>query len=238
MTHLLERSLTDLQTFPADLDGNLPGQDRTSVYSDREDQGLGKFIEDTIDVDFGSTCKLILTDGSFALVDTEDYARLCKYRWKKCGNGTGKAYVLRSTGGKKIRLHREIMGASKGQIVDHINGDPLDNRKANLRFADAYDNARNRAKCKRFKGRPTSSRYKGVYWDKSHGKYRAEITCWGKRHRLGRFPDPKDAARTYDLKAMELFGEFAWTNFDYPEKDHTEVTRCKLVETGSGREAA
>ena len=101
-------------------------------------------------------------------------------------------------------MHRVITGYP---LVDHINGDGLDNRRANLRAATATQNNQNR--------RPSLSRsgFKGVTKSsKSNGWY-ARIRVNGKLIHLGCYPDPTSAARAYDAAALEHFGEFAWPNF-------------------------
>ena len=116
---------------------------------------------------------------------------------------------------KKIYLHRYIMRARDGQKVDHRNNDPLDNRKVNLRFATHQQNMFNKKKHPAHRGKPTSSPYKGVTWDRSRKKYKAQIKKDGVNHNLGCYPDQRSAAKVYDLAAIEMFGDFAQTNFHW-----------------------
>ena len=230
MAHLAERTLTELQCSPACLDGNILGQEHSPAYSRREDQCFREYSDQSAGTAEVAHAELILADGSVALVDAEDYPWLSQYVWRKNNNGKGKIYIRRSEGGKTIRLHREIMRASKGQIVDHINGNTLDNRRANLRITDARGNARNRSKGAYRNGRSTSSLYKGVDWVKSRSKYRARITGEnGEQIFLGYYTDPIDAARAYDMKAIELYEEYANTNFDCAGEDHAELARKELA---------
>ena len=107
-----------------------------------------------------------------------------------------------------VGMHRVIMNAPKGMLVDHIDGNGLNNRRSNLRLCTNKENARN--------ARPSkggSSRYKGVCWHKAKKKYDARIEVDGKRYCLGYFADEIEAAVTYDIKAMQLFGDFAYFNF-------------------------
>lgn len=110
-----------------------------------------------------------------------------------------------------VKLHRLIIGASPGQIVDHINGDRLDNRRANLRFCTWGQNLQNKRKTGR--GRAPLSPYKGVTYFSAQNKWAARITSDRKRVFLGYFDNDEDAAKAYDLAAKDMFGEFARTNF-------------------------
>jgi hypothetical protein len=155
--------------------------------------------------------KIPLTQGKYAIVDPEDYKEFAKYKWyaKGCGR---RFYAERwdSSGikGKDVSMHQAIMGAAEGKVIDHINHNGLDNRKANLRFATAQQNTWN----KRKKRGNSSSRYKGVSQAKGQKKWRAEIHCNGRKIHLGYFDDEKAAAMAYDAKAKELFGEYAVLN--------------------------
>jgi hypothetical protein len=101
-------------------------------------------------------------------------------------------------------MHRLFAGAP-GMDVDHINGNGLDNRRCNLRPATRSQNNMNRAK------RRGVSKFKGV--SPKRGKWRAYLKTGKKQHNLGVFESEYDAARAYDVKAKEMFGEFARVNF-------------------------
>ena len=114
-------------------------------------------------------------------------------------------------------MHREITNAPKGMQVDHINGNTLDNRKENLRVCTRSQNMMNRGKQNNNK-----SGYKGVsYMKKKDPNYeypkpwRAQIKCPTNQKviHLGCYKYPEQAARAYDKKAIELFGEYAQLNF-------------------------
>jgi hypothetical protein len=107
-----------------------------------------------------------------------------------------------------LSMHRMVVNAPKGLFVDHINHNGLDNRKANLRICTNLQNLRN----KRPKTGCTSE-YKGVHWCKGRNKFRANIYLNKKAIHLGYFHDEIAAAKAYDEKARELFGEFAYLNF-------------------------
>ena len=138
----------------------------------------------------------------FAVIDDEDVDLISSYRWfLTYGGGNLVKYAtapIRIEVGKwsKLTMHRLIMNAKKGELVDHINHDGLDNRKENLRICTSSENGRNRRL-----GKNSRSGFKGVSKKKS-GKYEAAI-------RLGTFILPEDAAKEYDRVAKFVFGEFA-----------------------------
>lgn len=101
------------------------------------------------------------------------------------------------------------MQAPKGMVVDHINHNGLDNRKANLRIATFSENRRNSRKAK-----DTSSKYKGVSWHKNNKKWHAGININGRRKHLGSFDDEIQAAKAYDEVARKYHGEFSSLNFE------------------------
>jgi len=148
-----------------------------------------------------------LTQGKFAIVDAEDYPRLAKYKWH-CHEDKTTCYAARRKFNKIVSMHREIMQASPGQIVDHIDRNGLNNRKTNLRFCTPFQNA-----CNRRPDRNTSSKYKGVTFHKRKNKWQAQIYCARKNNHLGYFHDEMEAAIAYDRKAEVLFGQFAYLNF-------------------------
>lgn len=112
---------------------------------------------------------------------------------------------------KKHFTHRVAFAIMEGRypdIVDHIDGDKLNNRFANLREADRSGNARNVAPA--WNG---SSRYLGVSWARRGSKWYACITVDGRTKSLGRHASEIDAARAYDEAATQYYGEFARLNF-------------------------
>lgn len=106
-------------------------------------------------------------------------------------------------------LYRVITGAPDGVEVDHISGDPLDNRKVNLRLCTRGENVSN---CRRRKG---NNLYKGSYYGKRQTgkrKWLAQLRHAGTVYYLGWFLTPEEAAVAYNAKALELFGAFARIN--------------------------
>lgn len=127
-------------------------------------------------------------------------------------NSTG--YVVNNGSGSyaMLRLHRVVMtrvcGRALGrwELVDHINGDKLDNRRENLRLSNSSENAFNRD----LPAHNTTG-YKGVYRNSPGNKrpYQAAITVNRKKIYLGSYATPQEAARAYELKAREIAGPFA-----------------------------
>jgi hypothetical protein len=120
--------------------------------------------------------------------------------------GTYSTHVRVRYEGKHLRLSRLIAKAPTGFVVDHINGDPLDNRRANLRICTVQQNNWNRRR------RPSGhSRFKGVTL--SSGRWTAFIAPNGKQVCLGSFPTEEEAALAYDAAARDAYGHFACLNF-------------------------
>jgi hypothetical protein len=144
-----------------------------------------------------------LPHGAKAIIDAGDVG-LVAYCWRFDKNG----YVYNN---KLGRLHRHLMSAKKGEEVDHINHNPLDNRRFNLRIATSTQNSANQRKHRGI------SRFKGVGYDRrigvsAHSSWIARIGISGKHIHLGYFATEEDAARAYDKAAVQYFGEFALTN--------------------------
>ncbi len=152
-----------------------------------------------------------LTKSRFAVIDLSDAQKVSKHKWCALTTNT-KAYAQRraprAEGGGIILLHRFLMNPPDGLEVDHIDGDGLNNRRANLRIVRHCDNQKNQ-----LLSSANTSGYKGVTFDKQTGKWRAQIKHNGRRQPLGRFAVKEDAARAYDMAARRLFGEFARLNF-------------------------
>lgn len=147
---------------------------------------------------------------SYTIVDDEDYELVCGYRWR-----LHRGYVQACTKGTTIHVHRLILGLKpKVGIVDHIDGNPLNNQKSNLRLCTSSQNSMNRRK-----SIVNKSGYKGVCWRyNTNGKnWCATIYKNAKQFHLGYFWTAEEAAKVYDEKALELFGDFARLN--YPLED-------------------
>jgi hypothetical protein len=148
-----------------------------------------------------------ISRGKIAIIDDDDYERINKHRWCYWASG---GYAGRKVTNNKVGsialMHREIMNAQKGQEIDHINGNGLDNRKSNLRFVTRQQNMWNR------KALNKTSSYKGVSFDVSSGKWLSQINIQGQKICLGRYIVQEDAAKAYDITAKQAFGEYARLN--------------------------
>ena len=135
-----------------------------------------------------------LTQGKFAIVDDADYEWLNQWKWYAWQHG--RTYYARR--GRRL-MHQLIIGVSPGLETHHVNGDGLDNRRANLQHCTHTENCWNSRK------EPNcSSRYKGVDWNQSHGKWRARIRRNGKREHLGYFDYELEAALAYASRAKHF----------------------------------
>lgn len=155
--------------------------------------------------------EIALTRGYVALVDDEDFDWLSRWKWivhtHPRGYDTALRCVPAAEGGGQVKMHRAILGARPGLVVDHINGNTLDNRRCNLRLCTHAENMRNRRPHKN-----NAVGFKGVNLH-ANGSYVARIRADGRNVRLGTFACPVEAARAYDAAARRFHGEFARLNF-------------------------
>jgi hypothetical protein len=159
----------------------------------------------------GKVKEIPLTKGMVAIVDDEDYPELSKHKWY-CALCMGKSYAarqirLKNGGQAKSYMHREILGVGKGEHVDHISADTLDDRRSNLRICTMAQNQHNRQKTRG----NTTSRFKGVWRDK-FGRYRAQIHCGNVKINLGSYHSEQEAAYAYNAAATSFWGDFARLN--------------------------
>ena len=139
-----------------------------------------------------------LTQGQWALIDADDALRVGRYNWRAIKAGT--SFYARRT-----HQHQGLHVFLVGLGADHINGNPLDNRRlANLRPASRSQN-----NCNRRRQRNNSSGYKGVSWHQGRQRWEAIIQANGKRKDLGGFSTPEAAYAAYCLAATKMHGEFA-----------------------------
>jgi hypothetical protein len=151
-----------------------------------------------------------LTQGKVAIVDDDVYESLSCWKWRY-SHGYAIRSTPRSLGKRKtIWMHREVVKAPEGMQVDHIRtNEKLINTRENLRICTCAQNS-----CNKNKYKNNTSGYKGVSWHKRGKRWEACICPKSRTIHLGLFDSPEEAARAYDAKARELFGEFAWTNFE------------------------
>lgn len=149
----------------------------------------------------------------FVKVDDSDFEYLNQWKWyynqvnydSKSKNGYGYRTLGRGLDrGTHLYMHRLIMQPPKNMVIDHINGDGLDNRRKNLRIITKEQNCLIRSK--RYN---STNAYKGITKISGNNKFIARVGFAGKQHYLGTFNSALIAHRAYLKKAKELHGEFA-----------------------------
>ena len=156
------------------------------------------------------------SSGKFAYVNRMDYKRalkLAKSWYLHKSNGVdyteyARAEIYDNKKRSRVYLHRLVMNATANDKVDHINGDGLNCTRNNLRFCSLSENAANRKSLQK----NNTSGFNGVGWSKAKNKWRAYVQFQSKYIHLGYFVDPLEAAKAYNDKATELFGDFARLN--------------------------
>lgn len=148
--------------------------------------------------------RIPLTKGKFAKVSDEDYTFLMNWKWYHV-RMKDKEYAYRKEKGRSVPMHRELLKAQKGKVVDHINHNGLDNRRENLRVCTYSQNLMNMRKTR------GSSKYKGVSFHKRAKKWMAYIKKGDRKH-IGYFDDEISAAKAYNEEARRIFGRFALLN--------------------------
>ncbi len=142
--------------------------------------------------------------GLVTIVDDEDAPEVRRHHWRLHQHGY--AYMRWPGGRKNVYVHTLLFGLTEREI-DHINGTPLDNRRANLRPCTHRQNTWN------MRSKPGSSQFKGVSWDAGRGRWRAALVLNGSQIFHARFADETAAALAYDAAVLEYFGDFARLNF-------------------------
>lgn len=164
-------------------------------------EGLDKAIAESTE---HGCSYVMLGRGQFALVDNSELERLSCRIWHVAAVGYAVTYFKK----KAVLMHRVVFGAAPWEVMDHINLNKLDNRRANLRVCNFTQNNGNRKQRKDARG----SKFKGVSLDKRDGIYYVIGTYKGKHSCLGRFEKETEAAKAYDRWAVSMFGQFARIN--------------------------
>ena len=161
-----------------------------------------------------------LTQGKVARVDDSDFESLSLHKWYAAKNThTGKHYAWRgdyALGRKRrktVHMSKTVLGCTG--MVDHINGNTLDNRRSNLRECTNQQNSFNKRKTTKQNGAATQ--FKGVCWHKRLKKWQANICVNYRKVHIGYFDSPEEAATAYDAAAKRFFGQFAAPNFKSQE---------------------
>lgn len=153
--------------------------------------------------------KIPLTQSKYALVDDEDYVILSMMNWRAHVNKWGNWYAWTRVDRKQISMHRFIINPPNNFLIDHKDGDGLNNTKINLRACThGQNNTNTRLK------RANTSGFKGVDWRRKDNLWRAAIRFNGTKIHLGQFSTKEEAAKKYDEAAIKYHGEFARTNKD------------------------
>jgi hypothetical protein len=166
----------------------------------------------------GDIAFIPLTKGYAAVIDAADLAKVVRISWRAHVDEDGRVYAIAhkpgsGKRGKSVPLHRFIVDAQPGQIVDHRDGDTLNDRRLNLRVCHNTQNIRNQ----RAHINKRTSKLKGVYFERDRGLFRAQIMVNRRKINLGSFVDEISAAKAYDRAALQYFGEFARCNFPIGE---------------------
>lgn len=181
---------------------------------------MSNFVPANADVyvdDLGPFCEIPLSRGLTAKVDPEDYERLSEWKWHASDvNKNGRPYAARGRRkceGKPglVYLHRVVLEAPEGAVVDHIARDELDCRKANLRLVTQAANSRNRRL-----SRNNTSGFVGVTWNKRAEKWSARARLDGRNVELGKFATRKGAAEARDEFVRTHYGAFGTYNLPKP----------------------
>jgi hypothetical protein len=138
--------------------------------------------------------------GKIYLVDKEYGLLFEHFEWYIGHNG----YLQTKNNGKVLRYHSMIMDCPRGMVVDHINRNPYDNRKSNLRVCTQESNSRNKG--------PLKGKYKGVSWAEHTKRYRATVRFNGKQKHLGYYETEEEAAKAYNNFVEDNFDQYAYRN--------------------------
>jgi hypothetical protein len=177
--------------------------------------------------------KIPLSRGMTTIIDDEDFERVSQFKWSvTCHKERTPPdyYARRAVWQPETRksitvlLHRFILNAPPDKHVDHINGDGLDNRRANLRLVTPAQNQQN------LKRRRGASGFRGVQYDERKRRHYARIKVNNQKIWLGFFDNAEEAARAYDAAAVKHHGEYAQLNFPNEHRAAARIVQ-RCVET-------
>lgn len=158
------------------------------------------------------TAEIYLPHEKVALVDWNDLPKVLPFTWFTLHGGTRWYAVTSITTSpyktKILLMHRIISEPPNNLDTDHINGNGLDNRRCNLRFATRSQNSANQRK----REKKTISRFKGIRLIRRTNHWCGQICIEGRRMHLGVFDKEEEAALAYNKAAVKYFGEFARLN--------------------------
>lgn len=143
----------------------------------------------------------------FALIDHADLPVISVRKWH-ARTTQGKTYAVTKINRRSVPMHVFLLGKKPGLVIDHADGNGLNNTRANLRHCTQRENMRNQKHHS-----DAAAPYKGIWRMKDCDRWAAQIQPKGKRIYLGLYKTAEEAARAYDAKARELFGPFARLNF-------------------------
>ncbi len=159
--------------------------------------------------------KISLGGGLFTIIDDSDFDKVSKYTWY-IGRGNYATTTTINVSG--ISLHRFIIKPPSDMVVDHIDGDRLDNRKSNLRVCTHSENLKNRIK----HDRSGTSKYKGVTYNRECGKWISRIRVDNVKYGLGSYHNEIDATVSYNIGSVLLSPEFGSLNY-IPSIDNERI---------------
>jgi len=148
----------------------------------------------------------LLNSDKSALVDDCDYERISAVGWRF--HALGYATKGGPRQGQRLYMHRVVIGAVKGECVDHIDFNKLNNTRENLRICSPSENVRHKhaQRGKKF------TKFKGIYWRPKRKSWEASIFFNGTSHYLGHFSEEKEAAEAYNRAAILHYKDFAHLN--------------------------
>jgi hypothetical protein len=165
--------------------------------------------------------KYIQLKHGIAIVNEQDFDKINQYKWSSIFCGKAKfPYAISSHFGKIVYMHRIVIDAKSDQLVDHIDGNGLNNSRENLRFVTSSQNNMNQSKRS-----DNTSGHKGISWCPDREKYQVYVNIDRKRKSLGRYKTIEEAIYVRDQAAKSHYGEYARENSSLAEGVEIEPQR-------------